>query len=356
METVIYKPNVFLTYNGHNVTDNFSPYLLDVTYTDYEKDQSDELNIRLKDNDGRFRDNWSPRKGDKLSCKMYPQNGSTLDCGSFTIDEVEYSGDESGDICTVRALAATINKSIRTRFTRGYSGKTLVDIAREIGTRHGFEVVGSAGFVYVDTITQANETDLAFLSRVASMYGYTFKLTGNKLVFIPTENLEASDTLLIFNKSNIKSYSFTNTSTKIYGACTASYYDPKKKKLKSFTARNSDSLSKDTLKLTTRYISLDAAKRAALIGLKNGSKEITGTITLKEGNSRFISGVNIELGVNDIGSTGATTDSLSAKGTGNLQRDTGFGIYNGKYHVTQSTHRVSSGVYEVFGEIKKLNS
>lgn len=164
MEAVIYKPNVFLTYNGHDVTEDFSPYLLDVTYTDYEKDQSDELNIRLKDNESKFRDNWSPRKGDKLTCNMYAEDG-VLSCGGFTIDEVEYSGDESGDICTVRALAATINKSIRTRFARGYSGKTLVDIAREIGVRHGFEVIGSAGFVYVDTMTQANETDLAFFEQ-----------------------------------------------------------------------------------------------------------------------------------------------------------------------------------------------
>ncbi len=328
MEAVIYKPNVFLTYNGHDVTEDFSPYLLDVTYTDFEKDQSDELDIRLKDNDGKFRDTWSPRKGDKLACTLFPQNGGTLECGAFTIDEVEYSGDESGDICTMRALAATINKSVRTRFTRGYSGKTLVDIAREIGARHGFEVIGNAGFVYVDTITQAGETDLSFLNRVASMYGYTFKITDNKLTFMPVENLENSDILLTFNKSNIKSYSFTDTSTKMYGACTASYYDPKTKKLKNYTARNTNSLSKDTLKLSNKYISLDAAKRAANIGLKNGSTEVTGAITLKESNSNFIAGVNVEF-VDD------------------------FGVYNGRYHITQTTHIVSCGVYEVSGEIKK---
>lgn len=327
MEAVIYTPNVLLTYNGHDVTEDFTPYLLDVTYTDYEKDQSDELDIRLKDNDGKFRDTWSPRKGDKLTCTIYTQDGN-LDCGTFTIDEVNYSGDESGDICTMRALAASINQSVRTRFTRGYSGKTLVDIAREIGARHGFTVAGSAGFVYIDTVTQANETDLAFLRRVASMYGYIFKITDNVLTFTPEENLENSDTLLTFNKSSLKSYSFTNTSTKMYGACTASYYDPKTKKLKTYTARNEASLSKDTLKLPNKYISLDAAKRAALIGLKNGSTEITGSIFLKEGNRKFIAGVNI----------GLTDD---------------FNIYNGRYHITQSTHRVSCGVYEVSGEIKK---
>ena len=257
METVknIYKPNVLLLYNGYNINPDFSPYLLDVTYTDYEKDQSDELNIRLKDNDGKFKNEWSPRKGDKLACTMYPQAGNILECGTFTIDEIEFSGDESGDICSIRALAATINKSVRTKYTRGYSGKTLVDIAREIGARHGFEVIGSAGFVYVDNITQANETDLAFLRRLASMYGYCFKLTDNKLTFMPVEDLENSETVLTFNKSNIKSYSFTDTSTKMYGACTATYYDLKSKSLKSYTARGNNANSKDILKLSTRYSS-----------------------------------------------------------------------------------------------------
>ena len=294
VEQYIYKPKVLITYNGHNVTEDFSPYLLDVTYNDYEKDQSDELDIRLKDSDNKFRDSWSPRKGDKLSCTMYPQNGNPLKCGTFTIDEIEYSGDESGDICSIRALATSINQSVRTRSTRGYSGKTLVDIAKEIASRHGFEVIGSEGYVYVDTVTQANETDLSFLHRIASMYGYGFKIADDKLVFIPVENLEGSNSLLKFNKSTINSYSFRNTSIKIYGACTASYYDPKSKKLKSYTAKDETAVSTDILKLPSKYVSLDAAKRAALIGLKTGSNNITGSIYLKESNGTFIAGVNIQ--------------------------------------------------------------
>ena len=345
---MIFTPNVLLTYNGHNVTEDFSPYLLNVTYTDFEQDQSDELSITLKDNEGKFRGSWVPEKGDKLSCIMYPKV-DFLNCGTFTIDEIEYSGDTSGDICTMRALAASHNKSVRTRNTIGYKSKTLVQIAKEIGARQGFTVAGTQGNILIDKITQANETDLAFLRRVSSMYGYVFKITDDVLTFTLIEDLENSDTLLIFNKSMIKRWSITNTSAKQYAACSAQYYDPKTKKLKTYTERDKNSMYKDTLKLSARYNSVEAAKRAASIGLKNGSTEITGSITLKEAQANFIAGVNIEL-VNE------TTDKkqTAANETTVINPINDFGIYAGKYHITQSTHRISSGNYEVTGEVKKI--
>lgn len=354
--TTIYTPNILLTYNGHDITEDFSPYLLDVIYTDFEQGQSDELSVTLKDNEGKFRGLWCPVKGDKLSCILYPKEGY-LNCGTFTIDEVEYSGDSSGDICTMRSLAASHNKSVRTRNTIGYKSKTLAQIAKEIGSRQGFTVAGSQGNILIDKITQANETDLAFLRRVSSMYGYIFKITDSVLTFTLIEDLENSETLLKFDKSMIKNWSITDTSTRQYTACTASYYDPKSKSLKTYTAKNSGSSSTDTLKLTARYNSVEAAKRAAEIGLKNGSTEITGSLTLKEAQANFISGVNIEL-VDEVTTENqsGTVQKQSGASVKTLEPLKGFGIYNGTYHVTQATHKVSAGSYEVTGEIKKVKS
>lgn len=347
--TTIYTPSILLTYNGCDVTKDFSPYLLEASYTDFEEGQSDELIITLKDNEGKFRGSWCPVKGDKLTCIMYPSgSGSYLNCGTFTIDEAEYSGDSSGDICTVRSLAASHNKSVRTRNIIGYKSKTLLQIAREIGERQGFTTAGEQGNILIDKITQANETDLAFLRRVASMYGYVFKITDNVLTFTLIENLENSEPLLKFDKTMIKSWSITDTSTKQYAKCTASYYDPKSKSLKTYTAKNPSSLSKDTLKLTARYNSVEAAKRAAAVGLKNGSVEKRGTLTLKEAQANFIAGVNIEL----VDEAAAVQNSAQEVKT--LEPSKGFGIYNGIWHVTQTTHRMSAGNYEVSGEIKKV--
>lgn len=334
METVkkevIKEIYTLLKYNGHNVTEDFTPYLTDIIYTDYEKDESDELNVILKDNDGKFLNSWSPRKGDKLYCEIgFIGYKYKLVCGNFTIDEVESSGDSSGDICTIRALAASINKPVRTLLTKGYDGKTLIQIANEIGTRQGFTVAGQEGNVQVGRQNQCKETDLGFLKRLANMFGYIFKITDEILTFIPLEVLENSDSLLIFDKSMINRYSFKNTSTKKYGACTVSYYDPKSKKNKTYTAKSTaKDAAVDTLKLSTRCSSREAAIKMANEGLKTGSSDITGSATVKTPSTKFITGVNITFGSD-------------------------FGIYRGKYHLTQTTHHITAGVWEQSGEFKK---
>lgn len=328
METII-SPKVLIEYNGHNVTADFSPYLIEVSYIDYEKEQSDELNIVLKD-DGRFMNSWRPVKGDKLSCTMFLGSCVENKCGTFTIDEVEFNGDESGDTCTIKALAVSINQSVRTRYTRGYKGKTLVQIAKEIGKRHGFKVAGALGNVVVSNFVQKNETDLQFLNRLASLYGYIFKITDNVLTFIRQEDLEGINSLLKVDKTQIKSYSFNDTGSKKYDACSVSYYDPKTKTLKTYTAKSGTATTKkDVLKLKTRCSSLDAAKRMANNALKNSSQEITCRIEFKNAIGPVCAGVNI----------GLMSD---------------FGYYNGKYHLTQTSYRVTSGTYEITAEGHRL--
>ena len=51
METIkpVKAPKVIILYNNSDITKNISPYIQSVTYTDYEKDQSDELSITLND-------------------------------------------------------------------------------------------------------------------------------------------------------------------------------------------------------------------------------------------------------------------------------------------------------------------
>ncbi len=43
--------NVQITFAGVNITDDIKNYLLDITYTDSEEDESDDLQISLQDRD-----------------------------------------------------------------------------------------------------------------------------------------------------------------------------------------------------------------------------------------------------------------------------------------------------------------
>ena len=324
-EKAIKKPYVQLFYNGYNVSADFSPYVSEIIYTDYEKEQSDELTVKLSDYNGFFTGDWHPKKGDKLTATIGYVGKSELKCGTFTIDEISFNFDASGDLADIKALAATTNSPIRTQNSRFFENKTLIQIAQYFGKIHGFKVVGSEGNVNVGRQNQFNETDLSFLARIARNYGYIFKLTDNLLTFTSAESLNSSNALFTLNRKDISSLSLNNASTKKYKACSVKYFNPKTKKLCTYTAKREDGT--DTLKLTQKVSSKAEAIRIANANLKLGSKEITGSISLSEANELFCAGINFNL--------------------------LDFGNYNGIYHISSSTHSVSSNGWEVSGEIEK---
>ena len=96
MDNTIAKPTVTLLYNGKDCTKDFSKYLSSLTFTDFEDEQSDELNITLNDSDGYFSSLWYPDKGDKLTCSI-EFDGTEFDCGTLTIDENNFDFGLSGD-------------------------------------------------------------------------------------------------------------------------------------------------------------------------------------------------------------------------------------------------------------------
>ena len=312
-------PRVVLIYNKKDISTNISKYLMSLTFTDYEKDQSDELNLQLKDSDKYFQNSWRPQKGDKISAQIGYEDEQLLDCGTFTIDETEWSCDDSGDVFTIRALAASVNQKIREKGSKSYKNKTLVDIAKEIASKHGYTVAGSAGFVKIPYVAQLNESDMAFLQRISAQYGYIFKLTDTVITFIPAEELDKNKPVIITDK-DLEHITLRDSSTKTYNACSVKYIG-KKGKLVSYTARTAKQGTKtETLKLNIKCSSKAEAKRIAEAGLRNGSKVIEGEIDLKDGRADIFAGRNIELRVNNS--------------------------YSNTYHVTNTTHRITRDDYK----------
>lgn len=323
------KPVIQILYNNKDITTSIDKYVESVTYTDYEKDQSDELEIVLNDYDKLFQTSWYPSKGDKVSVKMGYKGQPLLNCGTFTIDEPELNLSPDGNKFVIRALAASINEKIRQKNSKSYRNKTLIDIAREIAKKHGYTVAGSAGFIKLPYEIQNKESDMAFLRRIAETYGYIFKLTDNVISFIQSDSLEASKPLSTIYRKDIKSASFRDCAAKTYTACTVKYLSPKTGKLVSYTARsNKKGVKSEVLKLDVQCATKEAAKAAALAGLKRGSKEVEADVEFKLGHSKAYAGVNFDVKF-DI-------------------------IHDGRFHITQSTHTVARENYETNIRIKKI--
>lgn len=337
---IIPKPQVNLLYNGKDCTKDFSKYLNCLTFQDFEDEQSDELTITLNNADGYFSDLWYPEKGDKLTCDIL-FNGDTFNCGTFTIDENSFNYGINGDSLEIKALATSANFSVRTNKVKNHTGKSLIQIANEIGKSYGFTVLGDEGNLKVGSIIQKNESDIAFLKRIAKQYGYIFNIKDNYLTFIKLDELETSQALFTLLKEDLKSCNLNDTITKIYGKAKIQYLDRTTKTVKTYTAIGNTEIT-DTLNIYDKCGSLEEAQKKANAALKNGSKEITGTLELslpvqnrlktKDENAKkpelgFVAGANFNL--------------------------TGLGKFEGKYHIKSSKRTINTSGYSITGEISK---
>ena len=325
------KPVVTLLCNGKDASKDFSKYLRELTFNEFEDEQSDELTLTLNNNDGYFSDLWYPNKGDKLSVTI--QYGEDVfEPGAFTIDENSFNWGLSGDTIEIKALATSTNFSVRTQKIKNWSGYTLNKIAEIIGKQYGFKVLGNTGNVKIGVIVQKNESDIAFLKRISKLYGYIFNIKDGYLTFTLLSDLESGEALFTLSKSSdIESLSLNDTVTKIYGKATVQYLDLKSKTVKTYTAVGNTEIT-DTLTVYKRCSSLSEAKIVAQSALKNSSREVTGRIQPSRPNKLFMAGVNFDL--------------------------TGIGKHEGKYHIKSHTLKIDeSAKLSQEGEISKcLNS
>ncbi|WP_139761946.1 contractile injection system protein, VgrG/Pvc8 family, partial [Salmonella enterica] len=72
--------------------------------------------------------------------------------------------------------ATSVNNALRTKSSRGFESTTLAAIAGRIAKKHQLKLVGSIESIKIDRVTQYAETDVGFLRRLASEYGYAVKV------------------------------------------------------------------------------------------------------------------------------------------------------------------------------------
>lgn len=136
----VLQPAFTLWYQQKDITNDIAPYVTSVTYTDSIKNESDSIEIRLDDTDGRWIDKWYPGTGDTLSLKLGYLGEMLFDCGTFSIDEIEVSAPPSQVM--IRGVATSVNRALRTKSSRGFEDTTLAAIATRIAKKHQLMLVG----------------------------------------------------------------------------------------------------------------------------------------------------------------------------------------------------------------------
>ena len=123
------KPYVQINYEDANISEDISLYLTEFSYTDHVHGKADEVELTLDDKSGLFQNAWYPDKRAKITCQIQ-QQGQTLYCGTFFIDEVGFSGAPD----TIKWHATSIDPSakLRTKKSKGYNQVSLLQIAKDI--------------------------------------------------------------------------------------------------------------------------------------------------------------------------------------------------------------------------------
>lgn len=321
------KADYCLIYKNKDITKSVKQFVETITIIDNEHGESDSLDIVMNDSDGRWKSNWYPSKGDKISISVGYEGQKLYDFGSFEIDEIDYS--LNPETATIKALSTSSSTNIKDKNTRAFENITLVAIAKQIGKLHGFTVVGNQGFIQLQRVTQKQESDLAFLKRIAEEYGYIFKIADKKLAFHQIEKLEQAKPLIIVRKTDIINGNIRDKVHGAYNDVQVQYYDSKAKELRSTKVKkNKNHKTGKVLKLNIRAENKQQATQKAKAALSGKSGAfVEGNLTIY-GNPFARAGCNFSL--------------------------TDLKKLDGKYHIKTATHNIDDG-YTVDMEVYKCS-
>jgi len=334
----VLRPNFRIIYQGKDITADFAPQVLGVSYIDKRHGEADEASLNLQNSDGRWLEAWAPADGDVFQL-YYGYAGNQVYAGEFSVDEWSVSGDAGGDKVEIKGLAAPKTKALRTPNTVAYEKTSLAEIVGKIAAKHGLEQEGAIEDISFDRITQNGERDLEFLKRLADDYGHYFTVKGKKLVFTSRNGLRARPPIMVISRiaqagQMLKSYSLRKADHMAAQKAEVSYQHPQRKALVGAKAGSADDLgimtaSGDIMKVDVRVENEGQAKRVATSRLdsKNAQKW-SGELELV-GSPQLCAGAVVELA--------------------------DFGVFNGSWLITTSEHHIERSGYETKITIEKAS-
>lgn len=312
-----------LKYDGEDISRDLEPFLLSFSCQDNGMDQADDLEISLQDREGLWHSDWFPEKGAEVTASIQAFNfrepGEKLEypCGTYTIDEVEFSGPPWK--MSLRCTSSAITKSLRKeKKTRAWENISLEAIAKQIAGEHDLGLVFEAPGVDYNRQDQRKESDLDFLSRIGKFAGVKVKVAERKLILYAGKSFDSQDPSITYRPGDLGSWKIKTQAHDVYQACKVDYWDPEKKEKYTYTYKPEDPPSSgQTLQVNKRVESRAAAEEVAKAELrKKNEKELTGSLDLM-GDPRLFAGNTIRL--------------------------EDFGVFSGKYFVETVRHEYSKG-------------
>jgi Bacteriophage probable baseplate hub protein len=304
--------------------------VLSITYNDRLTAAASEVEIQLEDSEKRWQGQWYPTQGDRISLMIGYHGEELLPCGDFQVDELELDGPP--DVFHLRCLSAFITPAMRTPNSVAYENQDFMQIAGTIAAKYGLKAVAAA-YALNPTfarVTQKQESDLAFLKRIADGHNYNFAVRGGQLVFYSRTSLETAPPVCTIRRSNVERFRFKSRTHRIYRSARVSYQDPVGKQLFTQTADASPVMpTGDTLKLIERCENgQQATLKARAVLHRHNMLHSTGQLVLP-GMTALVAGNNVTI--------------------------SGFGVNDGTYIIQDARHRLAHSTgYTTEVEVRRV--
>lgn len=342
-QTIQTHLRLLFTASAKDVTTSILPDLLSFTFDDKETNEADEISITLKDEKGKWSNNWKPDGGEIIRAYIangtVKKKGNELNCGRFFVDSIRASGSSSGRQCEIKAVSIPLNKPIRKKLkSKSWEEQTLKEIAQAIAKAHGmkflFDCEENPNF---DRQDQSKESDLKFLSRLCEDSGLSLKVTDEKIVIFDQAFYEKKKPVktLTLGESDILSWDFESQQSETYKSCTVSYRDPKKKDSPAYNDKDLKELYKtNSAVLTYTFVDDDADENGQEYTLKKRAKSIDEAKRLAKAKLRQLNRRRVTGSMSVVGDV-----SLVA---GVVVECKGFGKFSGNFYIESASHSVGS--------------
>ena len=266
-------PVAKLSINGKPFNTDALSRIISISLTDKSGFEADELTVSLSDHDGALA--LPPKSAEITIALGYIETG-IVDKGSYKITEVSWSG--APDTLHITAQSADTSDRFSEAKEKSWHKTSLKEIIESIAAANGYTpIIGKAyQDEKIDHIDQSNESDAAFLSRLAERYDAIATVKHGRLLFVSsgeatTASGQPLPTIRITRNSGDQ-YTFRYSNTESYNAVRAYYIDKKtgKKHEVVITEDNYDPVKK-TVTTTKQY----KTKRKDGKTHKTTTKEVT---------------------------------------------------------------------------------
>lgn len=322
--------------NGKNITADIAYYVKSVQYNDALSGEANTAEIELHDVNHIWREDWFPQRGDTASIILIRRNWNgdeieSLPLGEFELDEIEnaysYGG---GNIAKVKLNSIPNSSGLRSiNESRSWEKVKLSKIAGDIAGEAGMALYyDAADDPEIERAEQSEKSNLAFLEKLCKDNYLILTVANNKLVICDEKKLEEQSPIitLTYGVDAIKSFSAKATISKIYRACEVNYKHGKKSEEISAKYEDPSKSKGMTLKINKKVETQAEAERLARNELRQKNKEEIKVNLSLIGRFVYLAGNNIELA--------------------------GHGVYDGRYIIEKSSHKIGNG-YTVDIECRK---